>query len=242
MNKETRIDTNAMLETKSQTPVIECRDLQMSFDDAGDALNVLQGIEFRVFPGDFISIVGNSGCGKSTLLHLLAGLESPSQGEVYVAGQLVNSLTKAQRATMRRQSLGFVYQLHHLLPEFSASENVAMPLMLRGETKAKSLEQANHWLERVGLSQRIKHRPSALSGGERQRVAIARALAGNPKCVLADEPTGNLDEHSAAQVQDLLFSLAETGTSFIVVTHDNRFAGRAMLRYKMSDGLLSELD
>ena len=219
-------------------PVLECKSLSMTFNDAGHQLSVIENVDFLVYPSNFISIVGNSGSGKSTLLHLLAGLESPTSGEVYLHGEAIQRLNKTQRALMRRQHLGFVYQLHHLLPEFSALENIAMPLRLRGDSPKAALEASAYWLEQVGLSHRSSHRPSALSGGERQRVAIARALCSEPSCVLADEPTGNLDEHSALQVQDLLIDLASKGTSFIVVTHDRKFAARAPLQYKMHDGLL----
>ncbi|HCK91486.1 MAG TPA: lipoprotein-releasing system ATP-binding protein LolD, partial [Gammaproteobacteria bacterium] len=168
-------------------PVIACDAVKIRFADAGDQLEVLHGINLDVHTGDFVSIVGNSGSGKSTLLHILAGLEQPSEGEVSILGTALSPLNKTQRALLRRQHLGFIYQLHHLLPEFTALENVAMPLMLNGMTRKQACEAAQHWLEKVKVGHRVKHRPSALSGGERQRVAIARALVTNPACVLADE-------------------------------------------------------
>lgn len=219
-------------------PVIACDAVKIRFVDAGDQLEVLHGINLDVHTGDFVSIVGNSGSGKSTLLHILAGLEQPSEGEVSILGTALSPLNKTQRALLRRQHLGFIYQLHHLLPEFTALENVAMPLMLNGMTRKQACEAAQHWLEKVKVGHRVKHRPSALSGGERQRVAIARALVTNPACVLADEPTGNLDSSTAAQIHELMVDLNESGTSFIVVTHDRLFADMATRRYEMIDGRL----
>lgn len=228
-------------EVEGVTPaqsVIECRDVKIRFNDAGDEIEILNGIDLDVLRGNFISIVGNSGSGKSTLLHILAGLEQASEGVVRILGQEVARLNRAKRAQLRQSHLGFVYQLHHLLPEFTALENVAVPLMIGGVKRKSALEQAAHWLKQVGLDHRYSHRPSALSGGERQRVAIARALVTSPDCVLADEPTGNLDAHTAAQVQELLFELNSQGTSFIVVTHDTQFASRAPLQFEMIDGAL----
>ena len=219
-------------------PVIACDAVKIRFADAGDQLEVLHGINLDVHTGDFVSIVGNSGSGKSTLLHILAGLEQPSEGEVSILGTALSPLNKTQRALLRRQHLGFIYQLHHLLPEFTALENVAMPLMLNGMTRKQACEAAQHWLEKVKVGHRVKHRPSALSGGERQRVAIARALVTNPACVLADEPTDNLDSSTAAQIHELMVDLNESGTSFIVVTHDRLFADMATRRYEMIDGRL----
>lgn len=230
--------TPQLNESDIQESVIECQDVKIRFRDAGHELEVLHGIDLRVGAGEFISIVGNSGSGKSTLLHILAGLEQASEGTVHIMGKNVGQLSLAQRAQIRQAHLGFVYQLHHLLPEFSAVENVAMPLMLGRTSKKMALEKAAYWLEEVGVAHRLNHRPSALSGGERQRVAIARALVTEPDCVLADEPTGNLDSNTAEQVQQLLAELNATGTSFIVVTHDQIFASKAKSRYEMRDGRL----
>ncbi len=218
--------------------VMQCKDVKIRFADAGQQLEVLHGINLDVVAGDFISIVGNSGSGKSTLLHILAGLENASEGEVIIHGQKISGLNKTQRALLRGQYLGFIYQLHHLLPEFTAVENVAMPLLLRGVAKKHAYEQAATWLERVKVGHRLQHRPSALSGGERQRVAIARALSAEPSCILADEPTGNLDSTTASQIHELMLELNESGTSFIIVTHDRDFAQMAKRRFEMRDGYL----
>ena len=221
--------------------VLQCQNVKIRFRDADAELEVLHGIDLTVQKGEFVSIVGNSGSGKSTLLHIMAGLEQASEGAVYIAGEAVARMNKTQRALMRQAHLGFVYQLHHLLPEFSAIENVAMPLMLGGTSRKKAHEAALHWLERVGVDHRKSHRPSALSGGERQRVALARALVTNPKCVLADEPTGNLDSTTAGHIHALIQELNQTGTSFVIVTHDTQFASMAQARYEMKDGVLSRL-
>lgn len=218
--------------------VLECQNIKIRFRDAGHELEVLHGIDLQVQPGEFVSIVGNSGSGKSTLLHILAGLEQASEGKVFIADADVGQMDRTQRALFRQAHLGFVYQLHHLLPEFSAVENVAMPLMLGGTKRKAALAEADTWLEKVGVVHRRTHRPSALSGGERQRVAIARALVTQPKCVLADEPTGNLDSVTAQQIQTLLVDLNQQGTSFVVVTHDKDFADLATSRYEMHDGRL----
>ena len=226
----------------SNEAVIQCSNLKMTFDDAGSPLEILHGINFQVEVGGFVSIVGNSGSGKSTFLQLLAGLESPSFGSVTIAGQRIDTMNKTERAAFRRDHLGFIYQLHHLLPEFSAAENVAMPLLLKGIKKSLAIETAKVWLDKVGLSHRFHHRPNALSGGERQRVAIARALVAEPVCVFADEPTGNLDTHNANQIQDLMLELSELGTCFVVVTHDTAFSQRAKTQYLMTDGCLEVLE
>lgn len=218
--------------------VLQCCDIKIRFRDAGAELEVLHGIDLNVHSGEFVSIVGNSGSGKSTLLHILAGLEQASEGEVYIVGQPVSGLNKTQRALLRQAHLGFVYQLHHLLPEFSAVENVAMPLMLGGLSIQHASEKALYWLDRVGVAHRKNHRPNALSGGERQRVAIARALVTDPQCVLADEPTGNLDSNTAGYIHALIQELNESGTSFVIVTHDIQFASMAGVCYEMHDGVL----
>lgn len=221
--------------------VLCCQGVKIRFRDADTELEVLHGIDLSVYGGEFISIVGNSGSGKSTLLHILAGLEPASEGEVLIAGQSVAALNKRQRALLRQSHLGFVYQLHHLLPEFSAIENVAMPLMLGGVTSKKAKQRALYWLKKVGVDHRQGHRPNALSGGERQRVALARALVTEPKCILADEPTGNLDLTTAGQIHELICELHLAGTSFVIVTHDQHFAAMAQARYEMQDGRLVQL-
>jgi lipoprotein-releasing system ATP-binding protein len=203
---------------------------------------VLQDLCLTVEAGETVAIVGVSGSGKSTLLHLLAGLDQPDEGEVAIVGIDLADLSQKALGRLRNQHLGFVYQFHHLLPEFSAIENVAMPLMIGGESKAVAMAAAGEILAKVGLDHRLKHHPSALSGGERQRVAIARALVTTPDVVLADEPTGNLDEQSATQIHELMMSLAnELSVAFVVVTHNNDFAAKMSQRYRLHLGQLERL-
>ncbi len=221
--------------------VLECRSLSKIYQDGEHVVTVLQSVDLNLAAGEKIAIVGASGSGKSTLLNLLGGLDAPSAGSVNVAGEDLSRLTERQLCHWRNQRLGFVYQFHHLLPEFDARENVAMPLMIAGIKRAQALVTAGELLTRVGLSHRLQHRPGQLSGGERQRVAIARALVGSPDCVLMDEPTGNLDPHSAEQVLALIDELGQERASFIVVTHDPEIARHMNRTLELVDGTLREV-
>ncbi len=226
--------------TEGMEPVIECRGLKRSFREAGGELTVLEGVDLTVMPGERVAIVGASGSGKTTLLQLLGGLDAPSGGEISICGRAMHRLGDGERGRLRNAAIGFVYQFHHLLPEFTAQENVAMPLLIRRVERASALESARELLARVGLAERTHHKPGELSGGERQRAAVARALITRPRVVLADEPTGNLDGHTGEHVLDQMLALnREYGTSLVIVTHDLAIAARMDRQLELKDGRLA---
>ncbi|MDM8544956.1 lipoprotein-releasing ABC transporter ATP-binding protein LolD [Candidatus Venteria ishoeyi] len=223
--------------------VLEAKNLKKTFHDADLSVDVLTNVDLKVGKGEQIAIVGSSGSGKSTLLHLLGGLDDPSAGEVLAGGKSLFDMNAAKRGIWRNKTLGFVYQFHHLLPEFTALENVAMPLLIRGLSVADAQEQAADMLDRVGLKQRLKHKPGELSGGERQRAAVARALVTKPQCLLADEPTGNLDQHTAQHVYETMLALnTEIQTSLVIVTHDIHLAQKMDRSFTLNNGQLEAID
>jgi lipoprotein-releasing system ATP-binding protein len=223
--------------------VLSCQGLAKSYRQGTSKLEVLTDVNLRVQPGESVAVLGTSGAGKSTLLHLLGGLDRPDMGDVQVNGDSIWNLSAKARGELRNRSFGFVYQFHHLLPEFTALENVAMPLLIRKLAPNEAKKQATDILARVGLAARLSHKPGELSGGERQRAAVARALVGRPDCVLGDEPTGNLDEDNANQVYDMMLELnQELKTALVLVTHDPRLAARMDRRLQLSHGKLNPMD
>ena len=230
------MNPNAM---KQHNAVLSCRNLSKRYDEGPESVVVLDGLELELLPGERVAIVGSSGSGKSTLLNMLGGLDTPSAGSVWLAGEQLSALSETARGLLRNRALGFVYQFHHLLAEFTALENACMPLLIGKTPIAEARQRATALLERVGLGQRLHHQPAELSGGERQRVAIARALVNRPGLVLLDEPTGNLDQHTAQGIQELMHELAQSlRTAFLVVTHDMNLARQMDRVLRLEEGRL----
>lgn len=228
---------------RPQTSVISATNLEKTFVQGKFSVPVLKGINFDVGAGESHAIIGASGAGKSTLMHLLGGLDAPSGGDIRVMDQQIVGLSEKKLGQLRNRHLGFIYQFHHLLPEFSALENIAMTLRIGGTNKQAALASASDWLNKVGLDHRADHKPGELSGGERQRVALARALVGKPDCLLADEPTGNLDSSTARQMLDLMLDLNQgLNTALVVVTHDLGIANKMQYQWRMEDGFLNRVD
>ncbi|ODQ01067.1 MULTISPECIES: lipoprotein-releasing ABC transporter ATP-binding protein LolD [Salinivibrio] len=219
--------------------LLSCHQISKTYQEGGQAIHVLNQVSLSIASGELVAIVGSSGSGKSTLLHTLGTLDTPSEGEVYFEGKAISQMSANQQAQLRNQALGFVYQFHHLLADFTALENVMMPLLINKVARKTATARATEMLNAVGVGHRLSHRPAELSGGERQRVAIARALVNDPKLVLADEPTGNLDHATALEIYDLMRSLnARHGTAFLVVTHDSELAAKLDRQVRMQDGQL----
>ena len=227
--------------TESMRPVLECRDVVRRFNEGASTLEVLRGVNLVVQSAERLAIIGSSGSGKTTLLQIMGGLDEPDEGQVLINGESLNGASEAAKGDLRNRHIGFVYQFHHLLPEFSAAENVAMPLLIRREPKAAALQQASDLLGRVGLGERLTHKPGELSGGERQRAAVARALITRPQLVLADEPTGNLDAGNGEHVLQLMLELnQELQTSLVIVTHDHSIAARMDRVLELDGGVLKK--
>ena len=222
--------------------IIECRSLYFSYSEGESKTSVLDNLNFKIKPGEKVAIIGQSGCGKSTLLNLIAGLDSPSEGEVFINSSNIAKLNEQDRTELRSKNLGFVYQFHHLLNDFSSLYNVSLPLLIKNNNKNEALVKATNILKKVGLENRLNHKPSELSGGERQRVAIARAMISEPTCLLADEPTGNLDANNAQDILDLIIELNENKrTALLIVTHDLSIANKMDRKFELINKALNEI-